>query len=453
MLDTQWMGTFNACPMSEVYPHIVVTPPGPRAREIIEREELYASPSLTKEYPFVADHGDGCFVWDPDGNCFLDFHSGIAVGTLGHNHARITQIIAQQAEELLQMCGSDFYHAPYGELLERLALLAPGETPKRVFLSNSGTEAVECAIKLARFATGRPYTLAYYGGFHGRTLGSLAHTASSPRQREGQVLPAGTFHIPYPDVYRGKGVDHLDELAGTLFRMVSPKEFAAVLIEPIQGEGGYLVPPAWYLQKLRRLCDEHGILLIADEVQTGVGRTGKMFCMEHYGVEADITTLAKGIANGLPLGATIARAELMEKWEPGAQGSTGGGNPVACRAALIVIDELEHGVMTNCQHVGSFLQRELSTLMARHPSLGDVRGKGLMIGIEIVRNRATKEEAKDLRDSVVQRAFERGLLLLHCGPSAIRIAPPLILSEREARIGVDILDTVLTEVEDASRCT
>ena len=433
--------------MSETAPNIVVPPPGPRAREIIEREDRYNSPSLTKEYPFVADHGRGCFLWDPDGNCFLDFHAGIAVGTLGHNHARITQVIAEQAERLLQMCGSDFYQAPYGELCERLAHLAPGETQKRVFLSNSGTEAVECAIKLARFATGRSKTLAYYGGFHGRTLGSLAHTASSYLQREGQMLPAGTFHIPYPDVYRGKGMDHLDELPETLFRMVSPKEFAAVIIEPIQGEGGYIVPPAWYLQKLRRLCDEHGILLIADEVQTGIGRTGKMFCMEHYGVDADITTLSKGIANGLPLGATIARAELMEQWKPGMHGSTLGGNPVACRAALIVIDELEHSVLANCEHVGAFLQGELRALMARHPSLGDVRGKGLMIGIEIVRNRATQKEAKDLRDAIVQRAFERGLLLLHCGPSAIRISPPLILSELEAQIGVDILDQVLTETE------
>ncbi|MBI2523897.1 aminotransferase class III-fold pyridoxal phosphate-dependent enzyme [Candidatus Peregrinibacteria bacterium] len=397
--------------MSETEPNILVTPPGPRAREIIEREKLYASPSLTKEYLFVADHGDGCFVWDPDGNCFLDFHAGIAVGTLGHNHARITQVIAEQAERLLHMCGSDFYHAPYGELCERLSLLAPGETPKRVFLSNSGTGAVECAIKLARFATGRPYTLACYGGFHGRTLGALVHTGSNPLQRKGQVLPAGTFHFPYPDVYRGKGVDALDELPETVFRMVSPKEFAAVIIEPIQGEGGYIVPPPWYMQRLRRLW------------------------------------LAKGIANGLPLGATIARAELMEKWEPGMQGSTGGGNPVACRVALIVLDELERGVMTNCQQVGSFLQGEFRALMARHPSLGDVRGKGLMIGLEIVRNRATKEEAKDIRDTIIQRAFERGLLLLHCGKSVIRISPPLILSEREARIGVDILDRVLTEVE------
>ncbi|MBI1934594.1 aminotransferase class III-fold pyridoxal phosphate-dependent enzyme, partial [Candidatus Peregrinibacteria bacterium] len=277
--------------------------------------------------------------------------------------------------------------------------------------------------------------------------GALVHTGSNPLQRKGQVLPAGTFHFPYPDVYRGKGVDALDELPETVFRMVSPKEFAAVIIEPIQGEGGYIVPPPWYMQRLRRLCDEHGILLIADEVQTGIGRTGKMFCMEHYGVEADITALAKGIANGLPLGATIARAELMEKWEPGMQGSTGGGNPVACRVALIVLDELERGVMTNCQQVGSFLQGEFRALMARHPSLGDVRGKGLMIGLEIVRNRATKEEAKDIRDTIIQRAFERGLLLLHCGKSVIRISPPLILSEREARIGVDILDRVLTEVE------
>lgn len=452
MLDTKGMNTFNARPVHHsTEPNIIVSPPGPRAREILEREARYVSPSLTKAYPLVVDHAKGTYVFDVDGNTFLDFTTGIAVTNLGHCHDRINAAIHDQVERLLHMSNADFTHPEYSELCERLALLAPGNTPKKVFLSNSGTEAVECAVKLAHhyFHGQRPHSLAFYGAFHGRTSGSLAYTASSPRQRQWFKVIPGVEHIPYPNTYHSEDVDHLDKLATTLFREKDPRLFSSVIMEPIQGEGGYLVPPSWYVQKLKRLCEEHGILFIADEVQTGMGRTGKMFCVEHYGVEPDIITLAKGIANGLPLGATIGKAEIMDSWGPGAHASTFGGNPVSDRAALAVIDELtKGGVLENCQTMGIYLQTELKSLLRKHPSIGDVRGMGLMIGVEFVSNRATRQQAPKYRDAVVRRCFESGLLLLGCGASAIRVIPPLTITKEEIDAGLAILDRVLRETEE-----
>lgn len=437
--------------MNETEPHMVVPPPGPQARKVLRREEDFVSPSLTKAYPLVVDHAKGAYIWDVDGNCYLDFTTGIAVTNLGHCHNRINAAIHDQVERLIHMSNADFTHPEYSELCERLALLAPGNTPKKVFLSNSGTEAVECAVKLAHnyFRGQRPHSLAFYGAFHGRTSGSLAYTASSPRQRQWFRVIPGVEHIPYPNTYRGQYSDRLDELSATLFREKDPWLFSSVIMEPIQGEGGYLVPPLWYVQKLKRLCEEHGILFIADEVQTGMGRTGKMFCMDHFGIEPDITTLAKGIANGLPLGATIAKAEIMDSWGPGAHASTFGGNPVSCRAALAVLDELtKGGVLENCQHMGEYLQTELRSLLRKHPSIGDVRGMGLMIGVEFVSNRATRQPAPEYRDAIVRRCFESGLLLLGCGPSAIRVIPRLNVTKEEIDAGIAILDRVLTELEE-----
>lgn len=433
-------------------PHMTITPPGPRAREVLEREARFVSPSLTKAYPLVVSHAKGTHVFDVDGNRYLDFTTGIAVTNLGHCHDRISAAIHDQADRLLHMSNADFTHPEYSELCERLALLAPGSTPKKVFLSNSGAEAVETAIKLAQhyFKGQRPHSLAFYGSFHGRTSGANSYTASNPRQRQWFKTIPGVEHIPYPNTYTDEGINHLDTLTSTLFREKDPRLFSSVFIEPIQGEGGYLVPPPWYLQKLKRLCEEHGILFIADEVQTGMGRTGTMFCMEHYGIEADITTLAKGIANGLPLGATIGKADIMDSWGPGAHASTFGGNPVSDRAALAVIDELtKGGVLENCQTMGAYLKTQLFSLLQKHRIIGDVRGIGLMLGIEIVRDRSTApfENVPKLRDAIIQRCFESGLLLLGCGPSSIRVIPPLTITKEEIDAGIAVLDRVLSEVE------
>jgi len=429
-------------------PKIATALPGPKARKVLDREKTYVSASHTKGYPLVADHGEGCFLWDVDGNCFLDFASGIAVNLLGHNHVRINEAVASQMQKLVHYSAADFYYEPYGLLCERLAKLCPGDSPKKVFLSNSGTEAVECAIKLARYHTSRPHLIAFLGCFHGRTLGSLSLTSSRAVQRQGfGPMLGGVTHIPYPNAYHGQNLDVLDYLENVLFqRMIPPSDVAAIIFEPIQGEGGYLVMPTEIVQRMRKICDKHGILLIADEVQSGMGRTGKFLCMEHYGVEPDIITLAKGIANGLPLGATIARGHVMD-WAAGAHTSTFGGNPVACVASLAVLNELENGAMKNCARVGEFLMEKLKALAGRHPLIGEVRGKGLMIAVEMVRDRKTKEPATAERDRLVELAFRNGLLLIGCGFTGFRLVPPLILTEREAAIGIDILDHVLSQVE------
>jgi 4-aminobutyrate aminotransferase len=417
-------------------PEIKTPLPGPKAAELIARDARAMSPSFTRSYPFVMDHGQGCWVTDVDGNRFLDFTAGIAVVTTGHSHPRVVGAIKQQAEKFIHMSGTDFYYAPEIQLAERLeARILPG-TPARVFFTNSGAEAIEGAMKLARFTTGRPSYIAFIGAFHGRTFGALSLTASKASQRRRFApLLSSVFHAPYPTASRGVTTDETMERIEELFSTVAPPEsVAAVFVEPIQGEGGYLVPPDDFLPRLRELTKKHGILLVADEVQSGMGRTGHLLAVEHWGVEPDIVCLAKGIASGLPLGAFIARAEQMS-WPPGSHGSTFGGNPVACAAALATLDLLEEGLMENAARVGAVLQDGLREIAAGHKDVTDVRGIGLMLALEL--------KTPDLAGRLVQRAFERGLLLLTAGTRAVRICPPLVLNAEEAATGLELIASAL----------
>jgi 4-aminobutyrate aminotransferase len=394
------------------------------------------SPSFTRSYPFVMDHGQGCWVTDVDGNRFLDFTAGIAVVTTGHSHPRVVAAIKHQADRFLHMSGTDFYYAPEIELAERLeARILPG-TPARVFFTNSGAEAIEGAMKLARFTSGRPSYIAFIGAFHGRTFGALSLTASKASQRRRFApLLSQVFHAPYPTASRGITTDQSIERIEELFNTVAPPEsVAAVFVEPIQGEGGYLVPPDDFLPRLRELTKKHGILLVADEVQSGMGRTGHLLAVEHWGVEPDIVCLAKGIASGLPLGAFIARAEQMS-WPPGSHGSTFGGNPVACAAGLATLDLLEEGLMENAARVGAVMQDGMREIAATHKDVTDVRGLGLMLAFEL--------KTPELAGRLVQRAFERGLLLLTAGTRAVRICPPLVLNSEEAATGLEIIASCL----------
>jgi 4-aminobutyrate aminotransferase len=394
------------------------------------------SPSFTRAYPFVMQRGEGCWVTDVDGNSFLDFTAGIAVVTTGHSHPRVVAAIEEQAKRFLHMSGTDFYYRSEIELAERLeAKILPG-TPAKVFFTNSGAEAIEGAMKLARYATGRPSYIAFIGGFHGRTFGALSLTASKASQRRRFApLLSSVFHAPYPSASRGITTDdslaHIEELFGT----IAPAEsVAAVFVEPIQGEGGYLVPPDDFLPRLRELTAKNGILLVADEVQSGMGRTGHLLAVEHWDVEPDIVCLAKGIASGLPLGAFIARAEQMS-WPPGSHGSTFGGNPLACAAALVTLDLLEEGLIENAAKVGAQLQDGLREIAATHSEITDVRGLGLMVALEL----KTAEQASQL----VQSAFERGLLLLTAGSRAVRLCPPLVLDSEDAATGLEIIQASL----------
>jgi 4-aminobutyrate aminotransferase len=394
------------------------------------------SPSFTRAYPFVMDHGQGCWVTDVDGNEFLDFTAGIAVVTTGHSHPRVVAAIDEQAKKFLHMSGTDFYYQSEIELAERLeAKILPG-TPAKVFFTNSGAEAIEGAMKLARYATGRPNYVAFIGAFHGRTFGALSLTASKASQRRRFApLLSSVFHAPYPSAARGVTTDHTMQHLDELFNTVAPPEsVAAVFVEPIQGEGGYLVPPDDFLPRLRELTGKHGILLIADEVQSGMGRTGHLLAVEHWDVEPDVVCLAKGIASGLPLGAFVARAEQMS-WPPGSHGSTFGGNPVACAAALVTLDLLEEGLMENAARVGAQLQDGLREIASTHSEITDVRGLGLMVALEL----KTPDQAAQL----VQSAFERGLLLLTAGTRAVRLCPPLVLDAEEAATGLEIIEAAL----------
>jgi 4-aminobutyrate aminotransferase len=394
------------------------------------------SPSFTRAYPFVMDRGEGCWVTDVDGNTFLDFTAGIAVVTTGHSHPKVVAAIEEQARRFLHMSGTDFYYSSEIELAERLeAKILPG-TPARVFFTNSGAEAIEGAMKLARYTSGRPSYIAFIGGFHGRTFGALSLTASKASQRRGFApLLSSVFHAPFPAASRGITTDDSLKRIEELFATVAPPEsVAAVFVEPIQGEGGYLVPPDDFLPRLRELTLKHGILLVADEVQSGMGRTGKLLAVEHTGVEPDIVCLAKGIASGLPLGAFIARAEQMS-WPPGSHGSTFGGNPVACAAGLATLDLLEDGLMENAAQVGARLQDGLREVTANHKDVTDVRGRGLMLALEL--------KTPELAARLVQSAFERGLLLLTAGSRAVRISPPLILNPEEAATGLEIIESAL----------
>jgi len=434
-------------------PEIKTTLPGPKARALIERDRKYVSSSYTRDYPFVIARGEGAIVEDVDGNRFLDCAAGIAVNSTGVSHPDVVAAIVAQAQKFLHMSGTDFYYEPQVRLAEELASLVPIAGEVRTFFANSGTETTEAAIKLARYHTKRQGILAFMGGFHGRSMGALSVTASKAIQRRGfaPFLP-GVYHAPYPDTYRFNG--SADACAAQalafirdqlLVHLISPDEVSAIVVEPIQGEGGYLVPPAAFLQGLRELATEHGMLLVADEVQSGMGRTGKMFACEHFGLQADIVNIAKGIASGLPLGVTCARAEIMT-WPPGAHASTFGGNPVSCAAANATIKLLRESLVANAADVGGYLIEGLRALQAKHPLIGDVRGKGLMIGVELVRDGAQKTRAVEERNALVQAMFRRGVLLLGAGRNAIRLAPPLVLTRAQADTVLKLFDEAMTEV-------
>jgi 4-aminobutyrate aminotransferase len=433
-------------------PHLLTTLPGPRATAVIERDAQVLSPSYTRCYPLVAARGEGAMIEDVDGNRFLDFNAGIAVASTGHCHPKVVAAIEQQSNRLIHMSGTDFYYENMVELAEKLASLAPGTGPHRVYFGNSGTEATEAAMKLARYHTGREKFIAFSGSFHGRTMGSLSLTASKVTQRRGfGPLVPGVYHAQFPDPYRrpdgvsadDHGVSCVRFIEDELFRTIVPaEEVAGIVVEPIQGEGGYLIPPKAFLEELRRLADRHGILLIFDEVQCGMGRTGKMWAAEHFGVAADIFTSAKGIASGLPLSAMIARAEIMN-WRPGAHASTFGGNPVAVAAALATIHLLESELIANAATIGSHILDRMRDWPKRFRNVGDVRGLGLMIGFELVLDQTTKERAPELREAIQAMAFERGLLVLGAGRNAIRLCPPLVITRDQADFAVDTLEECL----------
>ena len=439
-------------------PDIKITPPGPRARAIVERDGAVVSPSYPRCAPFVMARGEGAVVEDVDGNVYLDFCAGIAVAATGHSHPDVVRAITEQASMFLHI-STDYYHEPQVALGELLAEIAPIGDRARTFFSNSGTEAVEAAIKLARYHTKRFNIIAFLGSFHGRTLGSLAMTSSRTVQRRGfGPMAPGVFHAPYANPYRCPiGASDPESCAREclgyierqiLTHLVSPDEVAAILVEPIQGEGGYVVPPPEFLQGLAAIAAQHGMLFIVDEVQSGIGRTGKMFAIEHAGVQPDIIIAAKGIASGLPMGVTIAREDVMD-WPVGAHSNTFGGNPVACAAAMATLKLVRDGLMQNAANVGQFLQKALEGLAERHRLIGDVRGCGLMIGIELVRNRQTKERAGTERDALVMAAFRRGLLVLAAGANTVRLSPPLVITKAQAQTAVTILDEALAEVSNS----
>ncbi len=437
------------------YPKIQTALPGPRALALIQKDTAYVSPSYTRIYPLVTERAEGLWVEDPDGNSFLDFTAGIAVCATGHCHPRVVKAIQDQAERLLHMSGTDFYYTPQILLAEKLAHLAPGQSAWKVFFGNSGAEAVEAAFKLARWSTRRDLNLAFFGAFHGRTMGALSLTASKTIQKKYyNPLVPGITHVPYPNCYRcpyGMCSPSCDTacvrwIEDPLFRTtVPPEEVAAIFVEPIQGEGGYIVPPPEFHRELYKMTRKYGILFVADEVQSGMGRTGKMFAMEHFGVVPDIIALAKGIASGMPLGAMVARADIMT-WEAGSHASTFGGNPVSCQAALATLALLEESLMANATARGEQLMAGLRELQKSIECMGDVRGMGLMVGVELVKDRITKERAHEWRNEVIQKAFRKGLLLLGCGDSTIRFCPALTISAEEIEVGLSIFEEAVREV-------
>ena len=430
-------------------PHIRTELPGPKARALVERDAQVVSPSYPREYPFAMSHGRGVEVWDVDGNRFLDFAAGIAVCSTGHCHPHVVASIKEAADRFLHI-SSDYWHEGQVRLAERVASIAPVGEPAMAFFCQSGTESVEAALKLARSVTGRPRFIGFLGGFHGRTMGSLAFTSSKYTQQKGffATMP-GVTHVPYPNPYRplfagdDQGAAVLDYIRMLFERSVPPSEVAAILVEPIQGEGGYVVPPDGFLAGLRALCDEHGILLIFDEVQSGIGRTGRMFASQHWGVAPDIMTLAKGMGSGLPIGAMVASRRLMSQWKRGAHGNTYGGNPITCAAANATIDLVEAGMMGNAATVGAHFMSSLHHLARDFPCIGEVRGKGLMIGMELVET--DRSPARALCDAVITRAFHNGLLLLSCGASTVRFMPPLDVTREEVDEAMALLRTSLEE--------
>ncbi len=432
------------------YPRILTPPPGPAARAIIARDEAWTSPSYIKEYPFVMAGGAGAMAEDVDGNRYIDFMAGIAVTSTGYNHPAVVAAIQDAAAKFLHICGTDFYFDGFARLAERLGRSAPGPSRKRVFLSNSGTEAVEGAIKLARYHTRRPALIGFHGSFHGRTYGAMSLTSSKAKQRShfGPFLPE-VYHVGYPTPYRASGGEaaavreSLGAVEQLFDRQLDPADVAGVFVEPIQGEGGYVIPPAGFLKGLREICDRHGILLVADEVQCGVGRTGRMWACDWEEVEPDILVTAKGLGSGMPIGAFIAKESVMT-WSAGAHGSTFGGNPVSCAAALATLDIVE-GLLPHVRAMGDRMLAGMRRLQERHPVIGDVRGRGLMIGVEFVKDRETREAYPELVDRLTERAFKKGLLLLGAGKSVIRLAPPLVLDDYDVDTGLGILDECLGE--------
>src|SRR5215472_14198893 len=445
-------------PKVNVRTKIQTSVPGPNAKRILEGDERYISPSYTRSYPLVAKTGRGVVITDVDGNEFFDFSAGIAVTSTGHCHPEVVAAIQKQAGELIHMSGTDFYYENMVELGERLSKIAPMSAPHSIYYGNSGAEAIERALKLARYDTKRHNVIAFFGAFHGRTMGALSLTASKPQQRRRFApLVPGVTHVRYPDVYRGcvGGAQEADNFAygcarfieEKLFKTIlAPEEVAAIFVEPIQGEGGYVVAPKVFMQELRRICDRHGIMLVVDEVQSGIGRSGEWFAVEHTGVEPDMVCMAKGIASGMPLGITMTKAEVMD-WVPGSHASTFGGNPVCIAAALATLDviEKEH-LIENSAKVGDHMRKRMADWPSKLRLVGDVRGRGLMIGVEIVKDKVTKEYGNVERDKIVEMAFEKGILFLGCGPSTIRLCPPLVVTKEEADVAVDVLEECIKAV-------
>ncbi|HEV2233163.1 MAG TPA: acetyl ornithine aminotransferase family protein [Terriglobia bacterium] len=446
--------------MKKMIPDIKTELPGPEAQKVLALDRQFVSPSYTRDYPLVARRGEGMFIEDVDGNRFLDFGAGIAVISTGHCHPDVVRAIQRQAETLIHMSGTDFYYPQLAQLAEKVAQITPGSFPKRVYFGNSGTEAMEAAMKLARYHTRRPGFIAFLGSFHGRTFGSLSLTASKTVQRNGfGPLLAGVAHSPYPNPYRCSAghrpgecdCDPIEYIEKKLFKTsVPPEEVAAIIVEPIQGEGGYIVPPPGFLPRLRKLADRHGILLIFDEVQCGMGRTGKMWACDHDGVVPDILISAKGIASGLPLSVTVARADIMN-WPPGAHASTFGGNPVACAAAMETIRLLEEKYIQNAARMGEYIMKRIADWPTQHAIVGQVRGRGLMIGIELVKSQETREPYSEARGKVLQRAFEKGLMLIGCGESTLRFVPPLIVEKGHIDAALNIFEDCLKEVAGAGK--
>ncbi|HNY38870.1 MAG TPA: acetyl ornithine aminotransferase family protein [Bryobacteraceae bacterium] len=433
-------------------PHIITSLPGPNAKDVIARDRGVISPSYTRGYPLVIARGEGAVVEDVDGNRFLDMNAGIAVVSTGHCHPHVVEAIREQAGKFIHMSGTDFYYENMVEFAEKLAALAGPPGSRRVYFGNSGAEAIEAALKLARYHTGRDKFVAFLGGFHGRTMGALSLTGSKAVQKQGFApLLSGVTHIPYAYCYRCAyskqpdtcNVECVKVLEETLFKTILPAdEVAAIFVEPVQGEGGYVVPPQKFFDELQAVTRRHGILLVCDEVQSGMGRTGRMFAHQHFGFDPDIFALAKGIASGMPLGATVAKAEFMQ-WKPGAHASTFGGNPVSIAAGLATLELLEKELVENAATLGAQMKARMESWPARFPIVGDVRGLGLMLGIEIVKDQATKERAPELRDAIVETAFERGVLVLGAGQNTIRLSPPLVLTGEQADYALTVLEVLL----------
>jgi 4-aminobutyrate aminotransferase len=437
-------------------PRIKTKLPGPKAKQVLVGDRKFVSPSYTRPYPLVMKRGRGAMVEDVDGNTFLDFSAGIAVCSTGHAHPEVVAAIQKQAAEFIHMSGTDFYYPQMVELARKLADSVPGKAPRKVYFGNSGAEAIEAAMKVSRFHTKRDKFIAFYGAFHGRTFGALSLTASKVTQRRGfSPLVPGVTHVPYGYCYRCPynltpqtcSIDCGTFLRDVVFKTtVPPEEVAAIFVEPVLGEGGYVIPPIEFLQELKSICEDYGILFVADEVQSGMGRTGKMWAVEHFGIEPDILCTAKGLASGMPIGVMIARADLMN-WPPGAHASTFGGNPVSCAAALATIKLLEGQYIQNAARMGNYLLEKISDWPTTHPLVGEVRGLGLMIAIELVRDKNTRVKAHEERDRLLQEAFKRGLLILGCGENVVRMMPPLLINQRQADVAVDIIEEVLTRIE------